>query len=285
MLKVSEIFSSIQGEGRFVGVPSVFLRTFGCSLTCPGFGMPRGEATQEIENVINILPSIEKFEDLPLVSTGCDSYASWHPKFKHLSPKLSNDELEERINALIPGGEWTGSGQEFHLVFTGGEPLMAGWQKFYIDLLTRFVEKGLRDITFETNGTRAVSDELIAYLNSEPRLHVTWSVSPKLTVSGHATEETLFPEVLQSFNKVNNSYLYCKYVVRDLVDMDEVKLFQDSYKAAGVTVNSVYLMPEGGVVNERQTLTERVVADLAIEKGYRYTPRLHLNIYGNVWAK
>ena len=38
-LKVSEIFYSAQGEGRFIGVPSVFLRTFGCNFTCGGFGM------------------------------------------------------------------------------------------------------------------------------------------------------------------------------------------------------------------------------------------------------
>lgn len=285
MLKVSEIFSSIQGEGRFVGVPSVFLRTFGCSLTCPGFGMPRGEKTREIDAVISILPTVQKFTDLPLVSTGCDSYASWHPKFKDLSPKMSNDELQVEIEKLIPGGKWTGSGQEFHLVFTGGEPLMAGWQKYYIDLLERFTASGLRDITFETNGTRGASPELVEYLNSKPDLHVTWSVSPKLTVSGHSHDESLHPEVLETFNKVKNSYLYCKYVVRDLEDMEEVKLFNDAYRAKGVKIDSVYLMPEGGVVNEQQTMTERVVADLAIELGYRYTPRLHLNIYGNVWAK
>ena len=36
-IKVSEIFYSAQGEGRFVGVPSVFLRTFGCNFKCAGF--------------------------------------------------------------------------------------------------------------------------------------------------------------------------------------------------------------------------------------------------------
>ena len=46
-LKVSELFYSAQGEGRFVGVPSVFLRTFGCNFTCDGFGMPRGEQSKE----------------------------------------------------------------------------------------------------------------------------------------------------------------------------------------------------------------------------------------------
>ena len=42
-LKISELFYSIQGEGRYMGVPSVFLRTFGCNFQCAGFGMRKGE--------------------------------------------------------------------------------------------------------------------------------------------------------------------------------------------------------------------------------------------------
>ena len=47
-LKISEIFYSAQGEGRFVGVPSVFLRTFGCNFTCGGFGMKVDYSAVEI---------------------------------------------------------------------------------------------------------------------------------------------------------------------------------------------------------------------------------------------
>ena len=40
-IKIAELFYSIQGEGRYMGVPSVFLRTFGCNFKCAGFGMSR----------------------------------------------------------------------------------------------------------------------------------------------------------------------------------------------------------------------------------------------------
>jgi len=40
-IRYSEMFYSVQGEGRFVGVPSVFFRTFGCNFECRGFGQPR----------------------------------------------------------------------------------------------------------------------------------------------------------------------------------------------------------------------------------------------------
>jgi len=50
-IKIAELFYSIQGEGRYMGVPSVFLRTFGCNFKCAGFGMPRGELSNEAENI------------------------------------------------------------------------------------------------------------------------------------------------------------------------------------------------------------------------------------------
>ena len=103
-LKVSEIFYSAQGEGRFVGVPSVFLRTFGCNFTCGGFGMPRGTCSTERDEVKVEL--YDRYEDLPLVNTGCDSYASWDPRFKHLSPSYETSEIVAKMLALVPSNSW-----------------------------------------------------------------------------------------------------------------------------------------------------------------------------------
>jgi organic radical activating enzyme len=69
-IKVSEIFYSAQGEGRFVGVPSVFLRTFGCNFKCAGFGMPKGELSDEIAPIAKNVQLYKTFEELPLVNTG-----------------------------------------------------------------------------------------------------------------------------------------------------------------------------------------------------------------------
>ena len=66
-LKIAELFYSIQGEGRYMGVPSVFLRTFGCNFKCAGFGMPRGELSEEANNINP--DNYKKYEELPLVST------------------------------------------------------------------------------------------------------------------------------------------------------------------------------------------------------------------------
>ena len=95
-IKVAELFYSIQGEGRYMGVPSVFLRTFGCNFSCKGFGMPLGELSNEAEDIAQVAHLYTKYEELPLVSTGFDSYASWHPDFKNLSPMLTSDAIAER---------------------------------------------------------------------------------------------------------------------------------------------------------------------------------------------
>ena len=132
-LKISEIFYSAQGEGRYIGVPSVFLRTFGCNFTCAGFGMPKGEVSQEADAVAAELDAepgkYKDFNSLPLVHTGCDSYASWHPKFKDFSPLMTVDEIVHKMLNATPNGRWQQySGNPVHLVITGGEPLL-GWQR------------------------------------------------------------------------------------------------------------------------------------------------------------
>jgi 7-carboxy-7-deazaguanine synthase len=167
-IKVAEMFYSIQGEGRYMGVPSVFLRTFGCNFKCEGFGMPRGQASAERDAVAEQIHLYKNYEDLPLVSTGCDSYASWDPRFKDLSPLLETDAIVEYIMTILPYGEW----RREHLVITGGEPLL-GWQRAYPELLEHPDMKSLKEITFETNGTQKLSTELKDYLSQ-------WSVCNSL---------------------------------------------------------------------------------------------------------
>ena len=160
-IKVSELFYSIQGEGRYMGVPSVFLRTFGCNFTCSGFGMPRGELSNERNLVAHRIAEFKEYRDLPLVHTGCDSYASWDPRFKDLSPVLTTDSIAEAIVNLLPYKRWLNE----HLVITGDEPLL-GWQRSYPDLLEHPLMKSLKELTFETNGTQSLTTEFKNYLKS-----------------------------------------------------------------------------------------------------------------------
>lgn len=282
-IKIAELFYSIQGEGRYMGVPSVFLRTFGCNFKCQGFGMPRGELSREALDVVvthNRVKEFRRYEDLPLVSTGCDSYASWMPEFKDLSPVLTSDAIADRIAEIIPHGEW----KDEHLVITGGEPLL-GWQRAYPDLLDHPKMSGLKEITFETNGTQKLTPEFKNYLATwvglpKNKREITFSVSAKLPCSGEKWEEAICPEIVREYEEVGTAYL--KFVIATEDDFDDAVTATLEFRKAGFT-GHVYLMPVGGVESV-YALNNRTVADLAMQHGLRYSDRLQVPLFKNEWG-
>jgi len=276
-IKIAELFYSIQGEGRFMGVPSVFLRTFGCNFKCAGFGMPRGELSIEADDIAQIVHHFTDYNQLPLVSTGCDSYASWHPDFKELSPMLTSDAIADRITEILPHKEW----QDEHLVITGGEPLL-GWQRAYPNLLDHPKMKNLQEITFETNGTQKLTNEFKEYLHNwcgDDR-EITFSVSAKLPASGEKWEEAIRPEVVCEYEQVGTAYL--KFVVATEQDIADAECAVGAFRSAGFT-GHIYLMPVGGVESV-YNLNARNVALAAMVRGWRYSDRLQVPLFKNEWG-
>jgi len=278
-IKIAELFYSIQGEGRYMGVPSVFLRTFGCNFTCGGFGMPKGQLSTEADEIATVAHNYNKYEELPLVETDCDSYASWHPDFKNLSPMLTVDAIADRCRDILPGNSWG----DTHLVITGGEPLL-GWQRSYPELLTLPFMAELKELTFETNGTQELSASFYNFLAGwkaqNPEREITFSVSPKLSISGEAHEEAIKPEIVCEYEQVGTTYL--KFVVASDTDLKEIEDTVDEYRQAGFK-GHVYLMPCGGV--ERvYNLNNRAVAEMAMRKGWRYSDRLQVPLFKNEWG-
>ena len=280
-IKIAELFYSIQGEGRYMGVPSVFLRTFGCNFTCDSFGMPRGEKSQERHNIV--VSNYKTYNELPLVSSGCDSYASWMPEFKHLSPLLSTDSIADAIVDSLPYKEW----RDEHLVITGGEPLL-GWQRAYPDLLDHPKMAGLKEITFETNGTQKLTPEFKEYLktwNQRQFPHgdcgeITFSVSAKLPCSGEKWDDAIKPEVVCDYE--NYGTVYLKFVIATEADFKDAECAIAAYRSAGFTGN-VYLMPVGGVESV-YALNNKTVAELAMKHGLRYSDRLQVPLFKNEWG-
>jgi organic radical activating enzyme len=278
-LKISELFYSIQGEGRYMGVPSVFLRTYGCNFTCSGFGMPKGEMSSERDVIAIKAEDYTDYKSLPLVSTGCDSYASWDPRFKHLSPVIATDSIVDSIMGILPHGRWL----DEHLVITGGEPLL-GWQRSYPDLLSNEKMRSLKEITFETNGTQHLSDELHEYLQNWKRNReknaLTFSVSPKLSVSGEKWDEAILPDVIRQYYDVG--FVYLKFVVATKEDAEEADKAVEAYRKVGFK-GPVYLMPVGGV-ESIYNMNAKNVALEAMKRGWRYSDRLQVPLFKNEWG-
>ena len=281
-LKVSEIFYSAQGEGRFVGVPSVFLRTFGCNFTCSSFGCAPGSRSTEADEVAEKIHLYKTFEELPLVETGCDSYASWHPAFKDLSPNYDIGVLINKLLNLTPNKHWQqANGNDVHLVITGGEPLL-GWQRAYEELLSDEDMMDLKNLTFETNGTQRLLPKFKDYLKGwADQGEITFSVSPKLSASGEDWSEAIKPDVVCDYATVGTTYL--KFVVDSEQHFEEVDQAVFEYRSEGFK-GVVYVMPQGGVITPYAQ--NRVnVADWALARGYNYSPRLHVDLWGNGWGK
>ena len=287
-IKIAELFYSIQGEGRYMGVPSVFMRTFGCNFRCKKFGRARDEviegANPEVAAVMTRVSEFKSYNELPLVSTGCDTYAAIYPEFKDLSPYRSPEEIVTDIMAMLPYRQW----RDEHLVITGGEPLLA-WQQIYPVLLSRPEMLRLKEITFETNGTQLLYPEFRHFLlnwtlnptygRRGPNA-LTFSVSAKLTCSGESREDAIRPDVVMQYQEVGHTYL--KFVIAQEQDAEEALEVLEIYRREGFT-GDVYLTPVGGVESV-YSLNNRRVAELAMQHGLRYSDRLQVPLFKNEWG-
>ena len=294
-LRYSEAFYSVQGEGKFVGVPSVFLRTFGCNFRCMNFGVDTkkdrweqhaegNRYNAEVKALIDagVHETTEKFEDLPIIHTGCDTYASIYPEFKDFNKEATIDEVVEHVLSLTPQGKWTqDDGQDIHLIITGGEPLLA-WQRLYVELFEHSRMKDLKNVTFETNTTQHLHEDFFDYLNNNDNITVTWSCSPKLSASGERWEDAIKPNVASEYQCVTDSDMYLKFVVASQDDFAEVEKAVSAYQDAGVQC-PVYLMPMGGR-SEEYSLNVKDVAEECMARGWRFSPRLHISLFGNAWG-
>ena len=192
------------------------------------------------------------------------------------------DEVVEHLLSLTPEGKWTmDNGQDIHLIMTGGEPLLA-WQRLYIELFDHPRMRDLKNVTFETNTTQKLRDDFIDYLSNQDRFEVTWSCSPKLSVSGEPWDTAIKPDVASKYSNVDGSNIYLKFVVATQDDFDEVTRAVQEYRSAGVDC-PVYLMPLGGR-SEEYNLNVQEVAEACMERGWRFTPRLHISLFGNAWG-
>jgi 7-carboxy-7-deazaguanine synthase len=185
----------------------------------------------------------------------CDTpYTSWSPE----GEDLTLDEILDRANAFTAAR---------HVVLTGGEPMIA---PAIVDLSRRFRERGMH-ITVETAGTvfAPVACDLM-------------SISPKLANStpegvfhGQHERLRLQPDILRRLMSEFDYQL--KFVVAREADIEEVDGVVARLQAPS---NKVILMPEGIT---RETMDERGawIAEICKSRGFRFSPRLHIYLYGN----
>jgi len=292
-LKYSETFFSAQGEGQYVGIPSLWMRFFLCNLQCNGFGQkdPTDPSTYDLPYEKIDLTNIDSVFDLPVFDKGCDSSYTWSKKFKHLITDKTVTEAVDELTALLPHGKFIHpqTQQEIHMVFTGGEPMLKNTQPGMIEVIEEFKRRNNQpsNVTVETNGTKPITDEFAEWIKREYTWNEKewyWSISPKLwSTAGEQSKKAIKPEVVGRYAEVS-PVGQLKYVVNGTDESwREVEENTKLFREAGCNY-PVWIMGVGGTF-EGLVQTEASIADEAIRRGYYYTSRVHVHIYGNAIGK
>jgi 7-carboxy-7-deazaguanine synthase len=251
--RLSELFFSIQGEGHYAGTPSIWVRTFGCNLKCPGFP--------------------------------CDTEYSWNPSFKNQHGSYTSEEVHNTLKALITDEKNpTGSlvhpltGNDIHLVFTGGEPLLKKYQKMIQEVVCMFgLDNKMVHFTMETNGTQCLTEDFYHWLIHDMNVVPFFSISPKLeAVSGE-----LLAVNVENITEILDSFPGQLKFVADASDECEAELlyFIEKLKYNSGLDYEYWVMPLGETREDQLQIAP--IVEKYQQMGFKIATRNHTYIWSN----
>lgn len=191
----------------------------------------------------------------------CDTpYASWNPS----GEEMSVEQILEKIDHYPAA----------HVVLTGGEPMVA---REMPRLAAALRERG-KHLTIETAGTIAPHGIACDLASLSPKLaHSTPTEAQAGPWSARHEKTRWQPEIIRAW--INHSDYQLKFVVTNQADVEEIiSLLEAAH--INVPAHKILLMPQGidaTVLHQ----SAQLVAELCKQHGFRYTPRLHIDLYGN----
>lgn len=196
----------------------------------------------------------------------CDTPYTWRwhgTSFAHDRPETYDRRAEQVALSPAELAALLGGARTRAIVFTGGEPLTQ--QRGLAQTIALLDERFTFD--FETNGTIVPTPELAARVE-------TWVVSPKLANSGMPEPLRLREPALRWF--AASAAAWFKWVVADAADIDEIASIIERF---GLPADRQFLMPEGTTPAALRSRAPEV-ARAALERGWRFSDRLHVHLYG-----
>ena len=247
------VFYTLEGEGEYIGYPSVFMRLSMCNLTCIGF----------------------KSEDAPF---GCDSYVSWSKKnkmtFEEIAQFFEKNNFHEKLK------------QGAILKLTGGEPFIQqknllefvefihdrwGFSDYNQVVSKEEVEKPDLYIDFETNGT--IMPDKRWYNNG--KWFCSFTTSPKLSNNGDPEDKRFKIDVIKYLISVNACF---KFVAKKESDLDEVFTKFINNPDVSLPRDRVWIMPMCGSRKELIDVAPEV-AEICKKHGFKFSNRMHLQVW------
>lgn len=300
----SEIFHSIQGEGAYTGRNTLWIRFFGCNLQCNGFGQidPTDPSTYVLPYKEFDVSTVQRVEDLPVFDHGCDTPYSWSARFKGLMHIKSAEEIGDILigkitNEFNPNGRFDYDGHRIDLCFTGGEPLLPHVQEAIVAIVDELIDRGNwpYKLTVESNGTQELTKEFKAALirwKEQCNIDFFFSVSPKLwSVAGERPEKAIKPETVAGYywlRPYDNAAGQLKFVCNGTEECwNELESVVAQFREAGIWWD-IFIMKVGATVEGQagiipgHDISEPDFVAEVLKRGYHYSGRVHVGIWGNV---
>lgn len=293
----SEVFMSIEGEAKYTGHPTAYIRFARCNFKCNMFNNTHKHVADTGYAPLTFNPKqYNDLQSIPMIEFGCDSQYAVNPEFSHMWQVGDENQLAEEVMKVLPHNQWINkSGQNVILSLTGGEPTLR--IKFWPELLNTAQFKDVRHILVETNCAVPLKSKHVAQLfdwANDRHAKVTWSNSPKLSRSGESWEEAIKPDVAVNQMFDGNIYYggtgtfeqYFKFVCAPTEeDFNEVEKAMNVYYAAGIKRDvEVYIMPVACTGSQQDDIAARV-ADMCIDRGYIFCFRVQNAVYQNAIGK
>lgn len=237
-----EVFLSVQGEGRHIGQLRTFIRLSCCNLHCVWCD------TAYTWNWVGT----------PFAHERDQTGQPYKFERKEESRRLENEELIALVRSY--------AGR--HMVVTGGEPML---QRGPLAAFMKETKSAIPGASFEieTNGSMDPGAELLDCVD-------LFMVSPKLRHSGNAEDIAIKDAVLRQY--VDSRKAFFKFVVQTAADFAEI---ESLCARIGIPSDRVYIMPKG-TSSAEITATGRAIVNEVIVRGYHYSDRLHVHLFGDL---